>query len=55
MILQHHILITENMLQQNWKHMDIQGKAVWVAKIIILFCLIPNVNASTYPNLQVLW
>ena len=28
---------------------------MWVAKIIILFCLIPNVNASTYPNLQVLW
>ena len=35
--------------------MDIQGKVVWVAKIIILYCLIPNVNASTHPYLQVLW
>ena len=35
--------------------MDIQGKVVWVAKIIILYCLIPNVSASTHPHLQVLW
>ena len=35
--------------------MDIQGKMVWVAKIIILYSLIPNVNASTHPYLQVLW
>ena len=35
--------------------MDIQGKVVWGAKIIILYCLIPNVNASTHPYLQVLW
>ena len=34
--------------------MDIQGKVVWVAKIIILHCLIPNVNTSTHPYLQVL-
>ena len=31
----------------------IQGKVVKVAKIIILYCLIPN--ASTHPYLQVLW
>ena len=35
--------------------MDIQGKVVWAAKIIILYCLIPNVNASAHPYLQVLW
>ena len=35
--------------------MDIQGKVVWVAKISILYSLIPNVNASTHPHLQVLW
>ena len=35
--------------------MDIQGKVVWVAKISILYSLIPNVNASTHPYLQVLW
>ena len=26
-----------------------------MAKIIILYCLIPNVNASTHPYLQVPW
>ena len=35
--------------------MDIQGKVVWVPKIIILYCLIPYVNTSTQPYLQVLW
>ena len=35
--------------------MDIQGKVVWAAKICILYSLIPNVNASTHPYLQVLW
>ena len=35
--------------------MDIQGKVVWVAKITILYSLIPNVNVSTHPYLQVLW
>ena len=35
--------------------MDIQGKVVWAAKISILSLLIPNVNASTHPYLQVLW
>ena len=35
--------------------MDIQGKVVWAAKISIVSSLIPNVNASTHPYLQVLW
>ena len=26
-----------------------------MAKIIILYCLIPNVNTSAHPYLQVLW
>ena len=34
--------------------MDIQVKVVWAAKISILYSLIPNVNASTHPYLQVL-